>query len=393
MLKNRIMLKRILSTIVVFAACIAVNAQGTCLINGTIDKDCLCDGKKIKTVTLTRTDELGREIEVATAKVKKNRYSFKYELAKDEPVLMYTIKGLGGEKDVEVFVEPGEVAVSTFSNAASIVTGTPTNDLYLEYIANRNDDSLLDFCKEKLVRQHGSEWLESAEGKEAINKIAREKIKTKAYLMRLLIDNNASPMTPLMIGRWLPILTPAYAEQMLNTVSTTLHSHPYYHSLRNRVLANNMKVGNEVPDISLHLANGDKKQLSDYRGKYVVLNFWASDCGKSADMFAELHALCDVIKENNGQFVIISVALDSDCAQWCKAITANKADREVWLHACDGCGMASPAAKLFGVEKTPRIVVVEPEGRAVSLDMDIDELVMRAEQILSGDLYYLDDVK
>ena len=68
-------------------------------------------------------------------------------------------------------------------------------------------------------------------------------------------------------------------------------------------------------------------------------------------------------------------------------------EHEGWLNACDGFGADSPVAKLLGVDKTPRIVVVEPEGRAVSLDMDVDELVIRIEQILSGDLYYLDQEK
>ena len=387
------MLHRFLSTIIFVFACMAAVAQGTCVINGTIDKECLCDGKKIKSVTLTRTDERGHETVVATAKVKKNRYSFKYELAKGEPVLMYTIKGFGEGKDVEIFVEPGEAVVNTYKTGSSIVTGTPTNELYLEYIANCNDESMLDWCVEKLVVERGSEWLESAEGKDALNKIAREKIKIKAYLLRLLIDNNASPMTPLMIERWLPLLTPTYADQMLNTISTTLHTHPYYLSLRNKVLAGNMGVGNEVPNIELPLLGGDVKQLADYRGKYVVLNFWTNDCVKSEEMFAELQSLYDIIKENKEQFVIVSYALMNDTEAWRSAIGNSNADSEVWVHACDGSGMASPAAKLFGVEKAPKIIVVEPEGLAVTLDMDIDELIMRVEQILSGDLYYLDQEK
>ena len=75
------MLHRILSTIAVAFICIAASAQGVCVIKGNI-----ADGKNIKKVTLTRIDEVGRTIEVATAKVKKGNYTFKYELSKDEPV-------------------------------------------------------------------------------------------------------------------------------------------------------------------------------------------------------------------------------------------------------------------------------------------------------------------
>ena len=100
-----------------------------------------------------------------------------------------------------------------------------------------------------------------------------------------------------------------------------------------------------------------------------------------------------MVKENDGEFVIVSFALESDSVAWKNGITANKADREGWVHASDCAGAASPAAKLYGVERTPKIILIEPEGRAVSLDMEIEEMVMRAEQIISGDLYYLDQEK
>ena len=381
------MFRRLFLTIIAVAACIAVSAQGVCVINGTIDKGYLCDGKKVKRVTLACTDEYGREIQVATAKVKKDKYTFKYELAKDEPVLMYTIKGFGEGKDVEVFVEPGEVAVNTYNNAGSIATGTPTNDLYLEFRATCNNDSILPFVKDVLERKHDAEWFATPEGKDALSLIARERIKTKADLMRMLIDNNASPMTPFVIERWLlNLLTPAYADQMLKTIAFSLQNHPYTLSLRNKVLAGDLKVGNELPDIKLPMKGGETRHLTDFRGKYVVLNFWSLNCDKSAAMLNEIQYLYEVVKESGGQVVIISVAVEDDIAAWNNAVE----NRDGWLHACDGAGTESPALKLLGVDKTPRIVLVEPEGRAVSLDMDMDEVVMRIEQILSGDLYYLD---
>ena len=379
------MLNRILSTIIAAFVCVAVSAQGVCIINGNI-----ADGKSVKKVALVRTDELGKSIEVATAKVKKGKYAFRYELAKDEPVFMYAIKGFGEGNDVEVFVEPGEVAVNTNSNMSSIATGTPTNDLYLEYCATCNDDSILPFAKDILERKHGAGWFATPEGKDALNRIARESIKIKANLLRMLIDNNASPMTPLMIERWLPLLTPAYADQMVNTIHVDLQNHPYYLSLRNKVLANDMKVGNELPDIVLPLSTGETKRLSDYRGKYVVLNFWANSCNKSDMYLAELQNLYNVVKDAQEQFVIISFALEDDVAEWKAAIYSHGMNCEGWLNACDLAGAASPAAELLGVEKAPKILLIEPEGRAVSLDMDIDEVVMRVEQILAGDLYYFD---
>ena len=379
-------------SIIALAACMAVSAQETCIINGTIaDND-----TKVKKVSLTRTDELGNQITVATAKVKRGKYTLTHELAQDAPALQYTLTGFGEAGSIALFVEPGEVAVNTAlaSNPEqSTVSGTPTNDTYAQYQA-----ILAEAAREvadkvaALEQQHGQAWTASPEGKSAIKRLkAQVAIKTESQVIRFLIEHNASPMMPLVTEHTLlPKLTDVYAGQMLNAVSTTLHTHPYYLSLRNSVLSASMKVGNEVPDITLPLLTGDSKHLSDYRGRYVVLHFWKSDCESSAASLDELMRLHEVIKEHQDQFVIISVALDTDKSAWQAAVESKGISHESWLHACDGAGAASPAAKLFGVDNTPKIIVVEPEGLAVSLNMDIDDVVMRTEQILSGDLYYLD---
>ena len=382
------MLHRILSTIIAVFVCATMSAQGVCVIKGNI-----ADGKKIKKVALTRINELGKSVEVATAKVKKGAYTFKYQLAENEPVLQYIITGIG-ETGIEVFVEPGEVTISTPASVEeSIVSGTPTNDAYAEYnaIFAAGADEVAALLA-VLEARNGKEWMESAEGKVATKNIkAKESIRTEAQALRFLLDHNSSPMTPLVIEHTLlPKLTAAYADQMLKTIHFSLDAHPYYLSLRNRVLANDLKVGNELPNITLPLNNGDVKTLSDFRGKYVVLSFWANDCAKSAEMLAEIKNLHEVVKENQDQFIIISFAVESDAAAWQAAVESNGMGGDGWLNACDLAGTNSFAATLLGVDKAPRIILVEPEGRAVSLDMDIDEVVMRVEQILSGDLYYFD---
>lgn len=390
------MLRRLLFTIIAVVACAAGNAQSTCVINGTMENDRLDNGKKIKTVTLVRANEFGQDVEVAVSKVKKGKYSFKYELVKDEPVMMYRINGFGEGKEIELFVEPGEVNISTQSVSnicGSIVAGTPANDTYSEFKAVMN--SGYKECEtqiEAFVAENGKEWLETAEGKSAVKRIeSKEAITTLSRAVRFIIDHNGSPVAPFVIERYmLHLLTPAYADQMLKSVAKSLQKHPYTLSLRNKVLANNLKVGNEVPDIMLPLSNGEQKMLADFRGRYVVLNFWTSNEAKSDAMLEVLRNLYGIVKDNKEQLVIVSYSLDSDKTVWKDAVESLGIDVDGWLHACDGLCLDSPAAKLLGVDKTPRIVLVEPEGRAVSLDMDMDEVVMRVEQILSGDLYYLD---
>ena len=388
-------MKRIITSIIAAAACLAAGAQQTCTIKGTIADTQLNNGEKIKTVTLTHTNELGQPVEVATAKVKRGRYTLKHTLTDNAPVLQHTLTGFGEDRGIALFVEPGEITVSTASAThpeQSTVAGTPTNDTYAQYraILDAGASSTTEQIA-ALEQRHGKEWLATAEGKSAVKRIkAREAIKTETEALRFLIDHNASPMMPLEVERTLlPKLTEAYADQMVKAVSSTLHSHPYYLSLRNAVLASALKVGNEVPDITLPLLTGDTKHLADYRGKYIILNYWTPGDEKSVGMLAELKNVYDVIKGEN-DYIILSVALTSDAAAWKKEVEAHGINREGWLHACDATGTESPAARRFKVEKTPKILLIEPEGHAVSLDMELDEVVMRIEQIMSGDLYYLD---
>ena len=385
-------------SIIAVAGCLVANAQESCLINGHIADSHLADGKKIKKVYLTRTNEYGQTIEVATAKVKKGAYTFKYTLAPGEPVLQYAITGFGEGKNIALFVEPGEVAVNTSAAAQpekTTVTGTPTNETYAAYkaIAEKGHEEVANQIA-TLEALHGAAWLETSEGKSAVKRIkAKEAIRTEAQTLRFLIDHNASAMTPYEIEHTLlPKLSAAYAEQMTKAMAYPLQQHPYYLSLRNTVLANGLKVGTEAPDITLPLLNGETKHLADYRGKHVILNFW-SGAEQAAEMMAELKNVYELTREQRDGFVILSISLETDAAAWREAVKSLGIDREGWLHACDGVGANSPAVKRYGVEKTPHIILIEPEGHAVSLDMEIDELALRIEQILLGDLYYLDEVK
>ena len=392
------MLHRLLSTIISIVACIAVNAQEVCVINGNITDVHTAGGAKVKKLFLVATDEFGRDVEVASARVRRGSYTFNVELAEGDHILMYKIKGFGEDKGIEVFVEPGIVTVQTESAAApeeSVVSGTPTNDGYCQYKAiGVAGIAAAEAQISALAAGKAPGWAETEEGKAESQRIrAKEYIITTSQLIRFLLEHNASPMTPFVIERdILPQLSAVYGKQMTNSISTTLYGHPYYRSLRNRMLSNNMQVGSEVPDITMPMLGGETKHLTDFRGKYVILNFWSSDSDESAEMIAEMQRVYEIVKSADEQFVIISFSLNENVGEWKSAVEANNMNREGWLNACDAAGAESLAAELFGVEAAPKIVLVEPEGLAVSLNMETDEVVMRVEQILSGDLYYLDQI-
>lgn len=390
------MLNRIFSATIAVVACIAVQAQGVCIIKGSIADNRLSNGKQIKSVYLVGTDIYGKEVVVSSAKVKKGSYKFEHKLKKDEPTLLYTIKGFEGEKGIGLFIEAGEIAINTEKATQpekSSVDGTATNDTYSEYKEiKRLSEAELAAQKEELEKRYSKEWLTSKEGTTEMSRIsAAQKIKEMAEEVKFLTNHNASPMTPyVMEHNLLDFVTQPYAEQMTKSISVTLHKHPYYLSLRNAMLAGDLKVGNEVPDITIPTSNGTIKKLSDFRGKYILLDFWASSNDSCINELDNIIALSDATQNALDKFTIISFSLDKKKEEWKNTIKEKGLEREGWVHCSDLFGWDSPAAKLLNVKAIPAMILIDPEGIAISLDIEGAEIVQRVEQILSGDLYYLD---
>ncbi len=389
------MLHRFTITATAIIAALSLYAQNSCHIKGEIlDDGQQYSSEKISKVYLTRIDEYDRLINIDSAKIKKGRYSFKYNMQKNEPVMLYLITGFDNG-NIQLFLEPGEINVQTrhaaFPNS-SVVSGTPTNDIYNQYktISKKCTNEQIDSIK-ALKERYGEDWMNSEIGFNYRKRIGAQSVmKCNADRIRFLLDHNTSPMTPLMMELEIANqLSNTYANQMVKSVSHTLHNHPYYRSLRNSVLARELKEGYELPDITLPMRDGTIKHLSDYRGKYILLDFWASWCGPCRKEIPNLKQLYDETREHKDKFALISFSLDNNTTAWNDTIVANDMNREDWIHSSDLLGWKSPSARILDVQTIPTMILIDPEGRAISFTLHGEELIRRIKQILTGDLYYL----
>jgi peroxiredoxin len=123
-------------------------------------------------------------------------------------------------------------------------------------------------------------------------------------------------------------------------------------------------IGQEAPDFALEQPSGEDLSLSSLRGKYVLLDFWASWC---APCRQENPFLVATYQEFGGEdFEILGVSLDRQKAYWEQAIAA---DGLTWKHVSDLKFWNSDAARLYGIESIPQNLLLDPNGVIVAKNL------------------------
>ena len=115
--------------------------------------------------------------------------------------------------------------------------------------------------------------------------------------------------------------------------------------------------GNVAPDFTLPTPEGETISLSSLRGKYVLIDFWASWCGPCRAENPNVVKVYQKYKKDG--FEILGVSLDKDKERWLSAI---EKDGLVWKHGSDLKFWQSDVAQLYGVTGIPFTVLVDKNG-------------------------------
>lgn len=377
-------------SIIVSLASICSWAQNACLIQGEINSLILRSSKSIEKVYLNSMDEYERLTLIDSATVSKDgKFEMHRPIEANTLTKMHMLTGFDNGA-IMLWVEPGTVRIHIKDAkypTGAIVSGTPTNDLQKEY--NAFKDQCIQVQNDTLKLMHatrGQAWIDSKEGiqrrTEVGNVAVMQQISDK---ISFLLAHTDSPLAPLFMEKELMhSLEESILVRILRSMSPSLYEHPYYKSFRNAVLARFLKVGSEAPDAELSLPDGKKTTLNDLRGKYVLLDFWASWCGPCRREIPNVIRLYEETLPQKEKFVIVSFSLDNKEKAWKDAIGQWAMDKEGWIHASDLMGWQSSVAKLFGVTAIPKTVLIDPEGKIVSLSLRGEEMVRHIKQLLAA---------
>ena len=130
-----------------------------------------------------------------------------------------------------------------------------------------------------------------------------------------------------------------------------------------------VSIGSEAPEIALPSPTGEIKRLSDYRGKYVLIDFWASWCGPCRRENPNVIKTYATYKDKG--FEIFGVSLDQEKSAWIAAI---QKDQLTWPHVSDLQYWNSVAAQAYQVSAIPMTYLVDPKGNIVAKGLRGDSL-------------------
>lgn len=383
------MLHKILLT---FAACCGMittlQAQERCTINGTLnDETLLYSNDTLKTIYLNKLDVFDNLIPVDSSKVTNKQFKFDFQLKDYKGPEIYLLTGFDNG-NFAFFAEPGniEMNIKTKYPVSSSAKGTLCNDLYTEYktFAAQCLAMQVDSLR-ALEKEHGNAWLETDEGFAIRSRIGGE-AKFKAWVdrLRFLLNHNDTPLAPLMMQKELSY-TMEYdaAMQALESLSPDLTDHVYYQNLSNAILAKKIDIGSTLPNITMPTADGKNLSLKDFRGKYVLLDFWASWCGPCRREIPYVIKLYNETRNLKDKFVIISFSLDNKRKNWEDAIPAMKMNLPDWIHVSDLYGWNSPAVRFLGISAIPKTFLIDPEGKLIAFDLRGDYMIQKVKELLN----------
>lgn len=273
------------------------------------------------------------------------------------------------------FLSPGVTTVTGPDIASAVISGgpeerafaalnqqmKPLNDslAYYHYLSSGTDnkDSL------RLI-QTKYETIESA-----LHKVEEDFVQANpdSYVSLDLVMENA-----------IVVEDPVAFEGLFNSLSDRLKNLPEGKKMASKLaIARKYAIGQPAADFSQADVNGAPVSLASFKGKYILLDFWASWCGPCRMEYPYLKKAYAQFKDKG--FEIVGISLDDKKTAWTDAIKSNGFS---WTELCDLNGRQNEVAQAYGITAIPQSFLISPQGIIIARNLRGNDLIEKLDEVI-----------
>ena len=245
--------------------------------------------------------------------------------------------------------------------------GSASQDLYLNYMKALTPKIESLFATKSLITNA------TAATKDSLTQQADSKeADLSNTIVNLLKTNNQSPVSTLFLIQTANFVT--YVKDHIADLYSLLEGQakkgPFADLIEKSVQSAGVgKVGSILPEFKQKDVDGKLVSLSSLRGKYVLIDFWASWCGPCRAENPNVVKAFNAYKAKG--FTVLGVSLDQDKAKWLDAI---KKDGLTWTHVSDLKYWNNEVAVQFGIQSIPANFLIDPKGVVIGKDLRGEDL-------------------